>query len=157
MTLSGLNRSAARPRGGIARVDLVTTTDATGPASIVESIGASGAGYAFREDGANYSETLTGDELHPLVKHTLTMEFPAGRETRLAVDQLMGRSSEGFVALITHSSGERLVVGYSTEFGTKYPLRVKKLSSASGETHADFPSISLTLECCDGALAINIT
>jgi hypothetical protein len=132
-------------------------------ASIVSAIEASGASYVFREDGARYSETLTGGPQQPLVRHTLVMEFPSGRSADDsgesaddAVDELLARSPEGFVALVSRASGERLLVGYSERFGTRYPLRVAALSSASGSVPADIPTLTLTLESCDATTSFKM-
>jgi hypothetical protein len=162
-TLSGLKRSAARPRGGVTQVNVATAgaiataaqnSDAF-PASIAEAVGASGAAYSFREDGASYSETLAGSPQQPLVRHTLVMEFPAGEESRRAVDELLAYSAGGFVAVVTLASGELLTVGYSMRFRTDYPLRVAALASATGSVPSDFPALVITLESCDANTAFN--
>lgn len=162
MPLEGLERLTSRPRGGVVKVALTPASDfagATGAAGGTEAngdTGAAGAEYVFREDGALYTETLSGDPLQPLVRHTLVMEFPAGEASRRAVDELVRGTAGGFVARIVLASGERLTAGYSARFGTAYPLRVTGVASVSGSTPADLPSIELTLESedadrsCDG-------
>ena len=165
-TLSGLERSATRPKGGVRTVRLATTAEvsaaATSPdndtrsASIASAVEASGASYDFREDGAQYSETLTGDDSQPLVRHTLVMEFPAEKAARSTVDELLAHSHEGFVAVVTRASGEQLLVGYSPRFGAAYPLRVTKVGSTSGSKPADFPALTLTLESIDANQSVQL-
>jgi hypothetical protein len=138
MTLSGLNRITERPRGGISKVSLLPATRVAGTAA---------AEYHFREDGARYSETLEGDSLQPLVRHTLEMEFPATEVSHQAVDELLAGSAAGFVATVETANGRQFAVGRSERFGTTYPLRVVKTSYASGSSPGDFPMIVIVLEC----------
>ncbi len=159
MPLYGLEKTSpdsVRPRGGVAKVELIPAGSfaGMGEAGGVGGVGEVGsvpaaAGYAFREDRAHYSETRSGDGLQMLVHHSLVMEFPAGEAARRAADELVARSGEGFVAIVTTASGERLSAGWSERFGTGYPLRVAKVSSASGSVPADFPAITVTLESVD--------
>ncbi len=148
MPLYGLEKasphSLVRPRGGVAKVELI-------PASSFAGVGfhTATAGYDFREDCAHYSETHSGDGLQILVRHSLVMEFPAGEAARRAAGELAAKSGEGFVAIVTTAAGERLLAGWSARFGTGYPLRVAKVSSASGSVPADFPAVTVTLESTD--------
>lgn len=138
MPLSGLNPTSVRPRGGVAKVELVPASEyaADKPSS--------GSAWAFREDRARYTEEGTRAAL---VKHTLIMELPATPESRLAVDRLVDLSlGEGVVAVVTMASGEVVVAGYSSRFGSLYPLRSTGTEYSSGNTPADFPAITITLE-----------
>ncbi len=148
MPLTGLNRITARPRGGVRKVELATASEWAARESAAPR-----SGWAFREDRAGYTEERVGGEsLSPLVRHTLTMELPATPAARRAVDELISvASSEGVVAVVTMASGEVVVAGCSERFGVAYPLRPAGLESASGRTPADYPTITLTLECIDDA------
>ncbi len=81
MSLQGFEKIAARPRGGVTKVELAPANSPVfaGPFADGGLDPATGffAEYVFREDRASYSESLSGDELYPLVRHTLTMELPA--------------------------------------------------------------------------------
>jgi hypothetical protein len=77
------------------------------------------------------------------------MEFPATAQGRKAVDELSAYSREGVVAVVTMASGEIVVAGYSSGFGTLYPLRLVKTESTSGHTPADLPTIAVTLQSID--------
>jgi hypothetical protein len=99
--------------------------------------------WAFREDRAAYTETRQG----ALTRRTLSIEFAATPTARAAVDALVDvAASEGVVARVTMASGEVIVAGHSSRFGSSYPLRPTSLSSVSGLTPGDMPTISLTLE-----------
>lgn len=152
MPLSGLNRPSAKPRGGVAKVELVPASEYAGTAS------ARGPAQDFREDRAHYSETPARESpLAPLTKHTLVMELPATAESRRATGELAAISAaEGVAAVVTLASGEVIVAGYSARFGTRYPLRVTKIESVSGRTPADFPTITVTLESVDADAAGNL-
>ena len=141
MPLSGLNSSSARPRGGVAGVELVPASKYAGGTPSASAV------RAFREDRARYREERTGGPLSPLVRHTLVMELPATPKGRRAADELaVVCRTEGVVAVVTMASGEVLVAGHSARFGTLYPLRLAGTEYTSGNTPADFPIITLTLE-----------
>ncbi len=141
MPLSGLNRSSVRPRGGVAGVELIPASEYAGGTPSASSV------RAFREDRARYSEVRTGGPLVQLVRHTLVMELAATPETRRATRELASVCrTEGVVAVVTTASGELLVAGYSARFATLYPLRLTGMEYSSGNTPADFPTITLTLE-----------
>jgi hypothetical protein len=148
MPLSGLNTIPVRPRGGVKRVEIV-------PASLwTEGALPFAAAWAFREDRAWYSEeSVGGHKPFRLVRHTLVMEFPAAEKSRMAVKELSACNQEGVVAMVTMASGEVIVAGRSSRFGTGYPLRLVKTESASGRTPADFPTITVTLESIDAEIS----
>ncbi len=156
MSLSGLGRASAKPAGGVTTVELVPAAGFTGVQYHRDGEYFSGvetsepfAAYVFREDRADYSEEASADAGQLLVKHRLSMEFPAGPAARRAVDELSGRGASGLVALITMGSGERLIAGYSSRFGKLYPLRIARVSSVSGSRPSDFPAVTVVLESTD--------
>jgi hypothetical protein len=142
MPLSGFNTLSARPRGGVAKVELIPASEYAGGAPPASSV------WAFREDRARYSEEqMPTGALVPLVRHTLEMEFPADPASREAVDELAATArAEGVVAVVTMASGEVIVAGYSSRFAEAYPLRITGRNVTSGRTPADFPTIALTLQ-----------
>ncbi len=153
MPLSGLNRASARPRGGVAKVEIIPASEYAGVAPP-----ATGPSWAFREDRARYSEEQPGQggrgALTPLVRHTLEMELPANNSTRAAVESLLSTAqSEGVVARVTMASGEVLLVGWSRRLGARYPLRVAAVAANSGQSPADFPTITVRLESTDADAA----
>ncbi len=150
MPLSELNRSSARSRGGVKRVELVPASRYAGRAS------AGAAGWAFVEDRARYTQSAL-PEGGPvvLVRHTLAMKLPDNPDTRRSIADLLAvAAAEGVVALVTLASGRLLTAGYSVRFGTAYPLRVTGLESNTGAVPADLPTITLTLESIDADPAI---
>ena len=158
MPISGLNPISVRPRGGVAKVELIPASQAGAEAAagfatqkeVVTALAASAA-WAFREDRAHYSEERVSKEpLTPLVRHTLEMELPATATGRRSVEELATVSrGRGVVAVVTMASGEALVAGWSERFGGRYPLRLTDVKSISGRSPGDFPTISLTLESVD--------
>lgn len=141
MPLTGSNRIAVRPRGGVVRVGLASASDLVGapdPASGFSE-------YVFREDRAHYQQTLTGDEFRPLTRHTLTIELPATAANRAAAEGI--RTSAGVVARIELASGEVVLAGWSERFEASYPLLVTALETTSGSVPEDYPTVKLTLEC----------
>lgn len=133
----GLNRPESRPRGGVDRVELFPAPQWAGTDS--QSVGA----WTFCEDRARYRTEVRADGL---VGRTLEMTFPSTAQGRAAVERLSSFSA-GVVARIVLASGETVVAGWSERFGTAYPLRVVKTAVDSGQTPADFPTVTVTLEC----------
>jgi hypothetical protein len=141
MPLKGLNRPSARPRGGVAKVELIPASDYD-----AGSDPATDCGWAFCEDRATYTVLREG----ALTRHTLIMEFAATADARNAIDRLAAvAAAQGIVARVTLASGQVVVAGYSTRFATTYPLRPTSLTDASGRTPGDMPTISITLESTD--------
>ena len=60
---------------------------------------------------------------------------------------------EGSIAVVTLCDGRRLLVGYSALFGEEQPLRLDKLTSASGNSPHDTPTVTLQLSACDREFA----
>jgi hypothetical protein len=145
MPLSGLNRTSARPRGGVASVELIPASEYAG------GVPPAGSAWAFREDRARYSEELTGEKpLVPAVRHILELEFPSDAASRLRVAELERvAASEGVVAVVAMASGERIVVGYSRRFAAADPLHVINKRVDTGLVPGDFPIIAVTLESVD--------
>ncbi len=165
MPLSALDPISARPRGGVTKVELIPASEYAGVAATAAAVyatqnevgtalaaSAAGALWPFREDRAHYREqTEDGTTLSPLVRHTLEMDVPATAATRRLLGELAATSArEGLVAVVTMASGERIAAGWSTRFGTLYPLRLTAAKALSGHSPADYPTISVILESVDG-------
>lgn len=152
MSLNGLQRAGAKPRGGIVSVALVGAPAFTGAVydrgqGCFTSVDTAEpfAEYVFREDKASYCEETIVDNGRSLVRHVLTMEFPAGSAAREAVEQLVRMSAGGFVAVVETGAGERLLAGYSVRFGVRFPLRLKRAASGQGSCPSDFPTETIVL------------
>ena len=63
---------------------------------------------------------------------------------------------EGFIAVVSLSSGQSLLVGYSAHLGNEQPLRLESLTTSSGKTLHETPSVTLRLVSCDADLAAQI-
>jgi hypothetical protein len=142
MPLSGLNPAPVRPRGGVAKVELVPASEYAG------GVPPAGSAWAFREDRARYLARQAGASvLVPLTRHILQIDLAATPSGRRAADELCAAAAApGIVAVVTTASGETLTAGYSPRFGSAYPLRLTRREDDSGLSPADFPTISITLE-----------
>lgn len=161
MRLTGYRRTCGRCNGGIRSVALVGADAVAGverdPATggytaITLAEGAAFALYRFREDQAEYTETVSTDEGPVLVEHALEMmlERMDGASAR-AVQELCGAG--GVVALVTTNSGVTLLVGYSDRFGARYPLRLNRSSGESGRRPTDDTAERVVLRSADTAKA----
>ena len=56
---------------------------------------------------------------------------------------------EGTIAVVKLCDSRRLLVGYSALFGDEQPLRLEALTSASGDTPHDMPTVTLELSSYD--------
>ncbi|MDR2912445.1 MAG: hypothetical protein LBV38_03995 [Alistipes sp.] len=146
LNLAGLDRVTVRSRGGVSKVELVPAPRWAGTAPSDGSCA-----WAFIEDRAHYSEETTDDGR--LIRHTLSMELPAGRPTARAVERLMALDAGGFVAVLTMASGETLVAGQSERFGTQYPMHIVALKLVSGSSPDERPTVTLFFECFDTELS----
>jgi hypothetical protein len=151
MHLSGLDRPASKPVGGVVAVEVVSASDftdavwdTTAGCFVSVNLSAPLARYVFREDGCTYTETSEGTRLG-LVRHSLAMEFTATQEAQQALSELKTASRNGLIAIVTMGIGERLLVGYSPRFGSNFPLRIASDTYSSGITPADYPTRTIVL------------
>jgi hypothetical protein len=63
---------------------------------------------------------------------------------------------EGFIAVVTLCSGARLLVGYSAEFTNEQPLRLDSITSSSGSSLHETPSVRLQLVSHDTEFSTHI-
>lgn len=106
------------------------------------------------EDCSSFEEEFSFDQGVVAVRHTLTLV--ANRDLAAAwleaefCDELRLR---GLCAVVTLNDGRQLLVGYSQRFGGQQPLMVKGVKVWSGESLADIPTVTLTLESYDTSAA----
>lgn len=105
----------------------------------------------FADNGARYTEHLSaeGDVEHRL-EFTLALFSPE------SVSQLIALSRRGIVAIVTLTSEERLVVGYSPLGGGDSPLRLLEAETDSSWQRSQLPTTRLLLGCIDGWVATPI-
>lgn len=157
MALTGFTKRCARRSGGIRTIvlmeaDKVTAvydaaTDGYTSASAPEG---NRAAYSFNEDEAQLRETVSVASGSLSVTHELSFSLARmDAASRKAVEEMATASYCGLVALVTTNNGERLLVGYSPQFGAERPLRVSKCVGMSGQKLSDPTSESVTLVSTD--------
>lgn len=143
-----------KPVGGVKRVLLY-------PADSVETAIFSSKGCQIQfseaplevellEDKSSYEERTEVSNGVTKVVHLL--QIVADRDmakTWFEFDFLERLSIDGAIAVIMLADGRSLLAGYSSLFGDEQPLRLESLSSTSGSTLHDRPSVALQLVSCD--------
>ena len=102
------------------------------------------------EEASHYDEASIFDHATTSVSHSLHLVADRGEAQPWLNDVFLERGAyEGFVALIALNDGRRLLVGYSAHLGNEQPLRLEKISSASGSSLRETPSVTLHLTSHD--------
>lgn len=167
MALTGYKKVCAKRNGGIRTIEIIEASDLSSLTyddeqgvftDMAINQGSSFATYAFLEDGAQYQESVTLRDGVLVVEHQLS--FSLGRidsASNASVDALVAASYNGVVAVVTTNAGEKFVVGYSLEFGTERPLRVKSAQADSAAKLSDGMKQEIVLSCYDVAKAKSFT
>ncbi len=151
-----------KPVGGVAGVSLYRKSDveavraADGLCTGIDlCTGAAPLTVPLAEDRSSYTEESVGEEGLPATRHTLTVVCHryAGREM-FAGPLLEELATDGAVACVELSNGERLVVGWTERLGFEQPLRLVKFRFLTGAKPVDVPLLELRLECVDAARAL---
>lgn len=83
--------------------------------------------YEFREDEAEYKETISLSNHSPIVTHELTfMLDKMGYEASASVESMLSMTLGGLVALVRTTNDEIFLVGYSLLFEKERPLRIAR-------------------------------
>ena len=147
MALIGYQRKSERKNGGIRTVGL---TEASNIASIEYSKddraffeitlvnGQKFTKYEFREDEAEYKETISLSNHSPIVTHELTLNTTLG----------------GLVALVRTTNDEIFLVGYSLPFEKERPLRIASVTATTGKQLRDETTETITLRSIDTNMAL---
>ena len=105
---------------------------------------------ALLDDGSYYEERAESDEGITKIAHRLHLVADRGEaEAWLDADFVERASIEGVVAVVPLADGRRLLVGYSSHFGSEQPLRLTLLTSSSGSKLHDNPTVTLQLVSYD--------
>lgn len=166
MALLGFEPAYIKRSGGLDSLLLVGARDILSAsydresdsfASVVLRPGSAMARYCFREDEACYVESVSRKRGALLVSHEISFKLAGvDKDTRRAVTELMEESS-GIVAVAYTNSGERLLIGYSREFGTERALKPAEGGVSTGEKFSDYPTSSVILVSNDTALSLLYT
>lgn len=109
------------------------------------------------EERSTYTERTDTQAGPPRVRHTLTLALSREEAQRL-FDPAFRRTAttEGFIAIVTAASGERLLAGWSARMGSEQPLRLDALQNESGAKPIDGTAVLLTLTSEDADPAVEI-
>ena len=139
-----------KPVGGVESValyptDAVTTALFSSDGCEVELSGTP-IEVALLDDASLYEECSVIRHGATLVTHRLQLVAErSNAEQWLDNDFIEHASLEGFIAVISLCKGCKMLAGYSVEFGNEQSLRLESLTSSSGTTLHDTPSVTLRL------------
>ncbi len=155
--------SLDKPIGGVVGVSLYRKSDvmavrvADGLCTGIDlCAGAAPLAVPIAEDRSSYTEESVGDEGLPATRHTLTIvchRYP-GR-VMFAGPLLEQLATDGALACVELSNGERLLVGWTERLGFEQPLRLKRFRILTGPKPVDVPLLELHLESIDAAHALH--
>ena len=112
---------------------------------------------ALIEDSSHYEESSCLECGTTTVSHKLHLVAEMSDGERWRDEQFLERAFfEGFVAVVTLCSGVRMLVGYSARFTNEQPLRLDSITSASGSTPHETPSVTLRLVSRDTDFSAHI-
>lgn len=165
MSLTGFIRNTARKNGGIRKLGLICADEITMIAfgtSRISSLqlkdGSKFATYDFREDEAEYRETVSFAHGAYTVQHELKFLLDKmDMNSYRAFKDLIENSSKGFVAAIVSPNDDCHIIGYSNEFKAERPLRVTSIVGTSGKNLKDGSSEIITLQSTDVSKAYTVT
>ena len=90
-----------------------------------------------------YSQTKLGATC---ISHLLHLVAERNEANQWLDNNFIERAyTEGFVAVVSLCDGRRLLAGYSAQFGDEQPLRLESLTSTSGTSLNETPSVTLRL------------
>ena len=139
-----------KPVGGVESctlypADAVTTALFSSDGCEVE-LGGTPIEVTLLEGASHYDETSVFNHGASSVSHSLHLVADRGESQQWLDDSFLERGAyDGFIAVIALNDGRRLLVGYSAHLGNEQPLRLEKISSASGSTLRETPSVALHL------------
>lgn len=162
MALTGFKNVCSKRVGGIASILLARAGDISDIGydpvsdsfgSVVTVAGAKFAGYSFIEDEASFTERTLRIDGAVKVEHELAFRLPgAGDAARRPVVEMLD-ASEGLVAVVVTQAGDKLLAGYSHEFGAGRPLRMKRCSGSTGNRITETPGYDIVLYSEDTSLS----
>ena len=102
------------------------------------------------EGASLYEERLNRERGATYVSHQLCLVAERNDSDEWLDSDFLERASfDGVVAIVSLCDGRRLLVGYSAPFESEHPLRLASLSSTSGNSPHDTPSVTLQLVSYD--------
>jgi hypothetical protein len=102
------------------------------------------------EGASQYEESISTERGAVCISHQLHLLAERNDAAEWLDNALLERASfDGLIAVISLCDGRRLLAGYSAQFGNENPLRLTALSSTSGNSLHETPSVALHLVSCD--------
>ena len=109
------------------------------------------------DNGSYYEEHSKTEGGATKISHKLHLKADRKSAEAWLKPQFAERASiEGVVAVVRLCDGRELLVGYSAIFGSEQPLRLESLTSTSGSSPRDIPSVELHLVANDGEFSRQI-
>lgn len=101
---------------------------------------------ALLEDTSTYEEMAHVEQGATSVSHKLRLVATRNDAAKWLDNDFIEQSSfDGFVAVVALCDGRKLLAGYSALFGNEQPLRLESVTSASGSSPHQTPSVTLQL------------
>lgn len=164
MALSGYYKSQSRKNGGLTIIGLAKVSDISeityngiekGFTKITFTGSNKFAKYQFREDEAEYTETISMDNSSIVVDHKLKFMLDRmGCDTSSVIEELATASYNGIIALIVTPNGDSFVAGYSQHFQKERPLKIVTANGTTGKLLKDGTAETVTLSSVDTAKAL---
>ncbi|MDD3108915.1 MAG: hypothetical protein PHV49_06900 [Alistipes sp.] len=159
MSLTSYTRSSGRKNGGIRTIGLIDQSELVsatyssadqGYSEITLSEACYFAKYEFREDEAEYKESVSVNHDARVVTHELSFILDKmGNDAAQALTDLLNAHNSGIIALITTTNGDSFLVGYSPEFLKERPLRIDTVNGTTGKQLGDNTREIVTLKSQD--------
>ena len=109
------------------------------------------------EEKSRYEETLSVEHGKSYVAHQLHLVADRNDAGEWLENRFWEQSSfDGLIAVVSLCDGRRLLVGYSAQLGNEHPLQLEALSSTSGNTLHETPSVTLQLISYDTEFSAHI-
>lgn len=163
--MNGFKMAEGAVRGGISRLWLAKAESvesvvvASGRCEkVILSDGAAFAEYEIFERQGLYSEKAGYKNGLVKLTHRLSFAVPFSEAAGGSVAEILATASDqGVVALLLTAAGEKLLVGYSVEFGAGFPLKLDSAESGTGKDQKAIPATSIVLKCESVSPALSYT
>lgn len=101
---------------------------------------------ALVEDASQYEESTSVERGVTAITHRLQLVAERNDATAWLDNQFIECATyDGLVAVVSLGDGRNMLAGYSAKFGNEQPLRLTSLTSSSGNSPHQTPSVTLLL------------
>ena len=156
-----MNLLRSKPIGGVEKVALYPADAVVTALFSSEGCEVNFSGVAIEvpllDDSSFYTESSETAHGIAQISHLLHLVADRNDATEWLTDEFLERASfDGFIAVISLYNGRQLLAGFSALFENEQPLRLESLTSTSGSSPHDIPSVTLRLIAHDTAFSPNI-